>query len=124
MNEKFLCFVAYLLSFPGVFIARFAGKKSNLCLHHARRSLELFLFMAFLFVAWFIIAYVLMLVPYGGFPIAMALFGIVVAAAVFSLALSITGIVKAFQGKTVIFPFVSSFMKRVDPVFKLLGLEV
>ena len=120
--EKILCVLAYFFSLPGALIVRLAGKKSVFCLHHARRSLELFLFMAFLFVSWFIITYILMFIPYGGFPIAVALFGIIVAAEVFSLVLCIIGIIKALQGKNVVFPFVSSLMTRVEPVFTFVGL--
>ena len=124
MGEKILCLVAYFFSLPGALITRFAGKKSGFCLHHARRSLELFFFMAFLFVSWFIVTYVLMFIPYGGFPLAIALFGIVIAAAVFSTVLCIMGTIKALRGKTVIFPFVSSLMTRIEPVFRFIGLSV
>jgi uncharacterized membrane protein len=122
MGEKILCLAAYLFSLPGALIARFAGRKSKFCLHHARRSLELFLFGIFLFIAWYILAYILILIPYGGFPLAMALFGIVVAALVFSLVLCIMGIVSVLRGKQVVFPFVTSFAGRVEPFFKILGL--
>ena len=123
MGEKILCLVAYFLSLPGAFIIRFAGRKSSFCLHHARRSLELFLFMAFLFISWSAISYILMLLPYGGFPLAIALFCIVVAAGVFSLVLCIMGIIKVLGGKTIVFPFVTSLMTRIEPLFKFIGLS-
>ena len=122
MGEKILCFAAYIFGFPGAIFVRFAGKKNSFCLHHVRRSIELFLFMTFLLIAWYILAHILFLIPYGGFPLAMAVFGIVVAAAIFSLILFVMGIVKAFQRKTIIFPFVSSLMSRIEPVFKFFGL--
>jgi len=121
--EKILCVVAYIFNLPGALFVRLAGKKSGLCLHHARRSLELFFFLVFLVVCWYIITYILMLIPYGGFPIAVAIFGIVIAATVFSLVLSIIGIVKAVRGENVVFPLVSSLMSRIEPVFKLIGLS-
>jgi uncharacterized membrane protein len=122
MSEKILCLIAYVFSLPGVLITRLAGKKSSLCLHHARRSLELFMFMAFLMISWYIVTYILLVIPYAGFPLAMALFGIVVAAWVFCLVLCIMGIVKALREQTLVFPFVSSFMNKFNPFFKLLGL--
>ncbi|AEF80602.1 hypothetical protein [Leadbettera azotonutricia] len=123
MREKILCLVAYLFSIPGIVIARIWGSKSKLCLHHARHSLELFFFIAFLFVAWYIVSYALMFIPYGGFPIAVALFGIVIAGILFSLALCVIGIVGAFTRKPVVFPFVSSFVGPLEPLFKLIGLS-
>ena len=85
--------------------------------------MELFLFMAFLLVVWFVLAYILFLIPYGGFPLAIAIFGIVVAAAVFCFALTILGIARALSGKKIIFPLVSSLMARIEPFFKLLGFS-
>jgi len=124
MSEKILCLIAYIFSLPGAILVRFAGKKNSFCLHHARRSAELFLFLLFLFVDWYIITYILLIIPYAGFPLAMSLFGIIVAAWLFSLVLCIMGIVKALQGKTVIFPFVTSFMNKIEPVFKFIGLPL
>ena len=121
--EKILCLAAYIFSLPAVILVMIIGKKSALCLHHARRSLELFLFLCFLFISWYLGAHILFLIPYAGFPIAMAIFGIVVAAFVFCLVLCIMGIIKALQGKTIIFPFVTSIMVRIDPLFKFLGLH-
>jgi uncharacterized membrane protein len=122
MNERILCLIAYIFSLPGVILVRFAGKKSSFCLHHARRSAELFIFLLFLFVNWYVITYILSLIPYAGFLLAIALFGIIVAAWIFCLALCVMGIVKALQGKTVVFPFITSFVNKIDPVFKLIGL--
>ena len=123
MGEKVLCLIAYVFSLPGAVLVRFAGKKSSHCLHHARRSLELSFFMIFLLIAWYIITYILLLIPYAGFPLAMALFGIVVAAEVFSFVLSIIGIVKALKGKTCSFPFITPIMFRFEPFFKTIGLS-
>lgn len=117
-----LCLAAYLLSIPGIVIACLGGRRNKLCLHHARRSLELFCFIAFLLVLWYILTYVLMLIPYGGFPIAMALFGIVIAGLLFSLVLCIRGIAGALKGKPVVFPIVSSVVGRLEPLFKVIGL--
>ena len=120
--EKILCFIAYLFGILGALVVRFAGKKSRFCLHHVRRSLELNFFMVFLFVLWFIITYFLMYIPYGGFPIAMALFGVVITAGIFSLVLVIIGIANGVRGKAVVFPFVTSLMTKIEPVFRYLGL--
>ena len=120
--EKILCLIAYVFGIPGVLFVRFKGKKSSLCLHHVRRSLELIFFMVFLFISWFIITYILMYIPYGGFPIAMALFGVVITAGIFSLVLAVMGIAKGFRGKAVVFPFVTSVMSKIEPVFRFLGL--
>jgi len=124
MNEKILCLIAYILSFPGAIFVRFTGKKNKFCLHHARRSAELFLFLLFLLVGWYIITYILMIIPYAGFPIAMALFGIIVAAWLYCMVMCVMGIVKALQGKIVIFPFITSFMNKFEPVFKFIGLPM
>jgi len=120
--EKILCIIAYVFSLPGVIVVRIAGRKRHFCLHHARRSAELFLFMAFLIVLWYIVTYVLMLIPYGGFPLAMALFGLVTAAAVFVIVLSIMGIISVLRGKTIVLPFITSFFYKIEIVFKLAGL--
>jgi uncharacterized membrane protein len=123
MGEKVLCLIAYLFSLPGALIVRMAGKNSKPCLHHARRSLELFLFIFFLFAAWAVIALLLTFIPYLGFPIAMAIFGIVVAASIFSLVLCIMGIVSVFREKTIIFPLITSLMRKIEPFFRFLGLS-
>jgi uncharacterized membrane protein len=122
MSEKILCLAAYIFSLPGVILARFAGKKRSFCLHHARRSAELFLFMLFLFALWFAVTYILLLIPYLGFPVAMALFGIVVTAFIFCVVLCVMGIAKALRGETVVFPFVTSFMSKIDPFLRIVGL--
>jgi uncharacterized membrane protein len=121
--EKVFCLVAYLFSLPGIILVRFAGKESRLCLHHARRSFELFLFMAGLFISWCILAYILMFIPYAGFPLGMALFGVIICAGIFCLILSVMGIVKAFKGEAVIFPFISFLAVKIDPFFKKLGFS-
>ena len=118
MGGKFLCFIAYIFGLPGALIARFAGKNNSLCLHHARRSLELFFFMLFLFISWMIIMFVIMLIPYA-FPIGIALFGVVVSAGIFCLVLSIKGMVNAFLGKTIQFPLITSLAKKIEPIFTL-----
>lgn len=120
--EKIMCVAAYIFGLPGALFVRLAGKKSGFCLHHARRSLELFLFMVFLIIAWYVITYILILFPYIGFPVAMAVFGIVVAAFIFCLILSIMGMVKALRRETVVFPLVSSVAGRIEPFFKFIGL--
>ncbi|MCL2472804.1 MAG: hypothetical protein FWF26_03910 [Treponema sp.] len=120
--EKILCLVAYVFSLPGVIIVRIAGRKNRFCLQHARRSLELFLFMLFLMILWYIVTYILMLIPYGGFPVAMALFGLVTAAAVFVIILCLAGIINVLRGKTIVFPFITSFFYKIEGLFKFVGL--
>jgi uncharacterized Tic20 family protein len=63
-----------------------------------------------------------MLVPYVGFPTAMALFAIVTAAILFSAVLCIIGIVKALRGKQMIFPLISAWMAKIEPLFVKIGL--
>jgi uncharacterized membrane protein len=122
MGEKILCLIAYVLSLPGALFVRLAGSKNKFCLHHARRSLELSFFMLSLLLAWYVIKAILLLIPYVGFPLSMMLFGIIVAAGVFSLVLCIIGIAKAFRKKTVVFPFITSIMSGIEPLFNFIGL--
>jgi uncharacterized membrane protein len=120
MSEKILAVIAYLFGLPGAIIAAVLGRKSRFCLHHARRSLELFLFLACIFCVWFVVLYLLILIPYAGFPIAISFFGIVVAGVVFCVVLSILGLVKVLKGDRVLFPLVSSLPERIGPFRKLL----
>jgi uncharacterized membrane protein len=120
MSERILALIAYLFGLPGAIIAGILGRKSRFCLHHVRRSLELFLFLAFLFCVWFALLYLLILIPYAGFPLAIGIFGIVVAGAVFCFVLSIRGLIKALKGERVLFPLFSSLPERVGPLRKLL----
>jgi len=122
-TEKILCIIAYVFSLPGAIVVRIAGRKNRFCLHHARRSVELFLFMLFLVILWYIVTYVLMLIPYGGFPLAMALFGLVTAAAVFVIVLSIMGIISVLRGKTIVLPFITSLFYKIEKLFTLVGLH-
>jgi uncharacterized membrane protein len=122
MSEKILCLIAYVFSLPGALVVRFLGRNSKFCLHHARRSLELFGFSVFLFIAWYIGGRVLMLIPYAGFPIAIALFAIVMAALLFSAVLCVMAIIKALRGKRTVFPLISAWMERIEPVFVKIGL--
>jgi len=121
--DKILCLIAYLLSLPGIIIARIAGAKNPLCLYHVRRALELFLFDLFLVILWYVITYLFMLIPYAGFPIAMSLFGVVIAGFAFTLILRIRGIIKAFRGRQYILPLVSGLMGKFEKGFRLLGLQ-
>ncbi|GHU67031.1 hypothetical protein FACS189447_08800 [Spirochaetia bacterium] len=124
MDAKILCLVSYLLSVPGIVIARIGGSKNKLCRHHARRSLELFFFLLLLFAGWFILMYILsLLIPFAGFPLSIAFFGIVIAGVIFSFALCIMGIVKALKEEEVIFPLVTSMMGHIEKVFTVLGLS-
>lgn len=123
LSERILSAAAYFFSLPGIIAAFFLGRKSPFCLHHVRRALELFLFMAGLFVSWLVVMYLLLFIPYAGFPIAIALFGIVAAGILFALVLGVLGIIKALRGETAAFPFISPLMGRVEPVFGLLGLH-
>jgi uncharacterized membrane protein len=120
MAEKILALIAYLFGLPGAIIAAILGRKSRFCLHHVRRSLELFFFLACIFCAWFIVLYILTPIPYAGFPIAISLFGIVIAGGIFCCVLSIRGLINALKGNRVIFPLVSAFSERIGPLKKLL----
>jgi uncharacterized membrane protein len=120
MSERILAVIAYLFGLPGALIAAMLGRKSGFCLHHVRRSLELFFFLACVFCVWFVILYLLILIPYAGFAVAIGLFGIVVAGAVFCFVLSIRGLIKAAKGDRVIFPLVSTFSGRIGPLRNLL----
>jgi uncharacterized membrane protein len=120
MSEKIPAVIAYLFGLPGILAAAVLGRKSRFCLHHVRRSLELLLFFLCLFCVWFVIMYLLILIPYAGFPIAVSLFGIVVTGAIFCLILAIRGIMKALKGERVVFPLVSSLANRAGPLRKLL----
>lgn len=122
MFSKILSAGAYLFSLPGILAAVLLGRKDRFCLRHTRRSLELFLFMAALFGLWFVLTCLLLFIPYAGFVLAVILFGIVAAGFVFFAAMTVTGAVKAFQGKEAAFPFVSPFMERFEPLFVRLGL--
>jgi hypothetical protein len=51
-------------------------------------------------------------------------FGIVVAAALFSRVLCITGIIKALRGGEVMFPLITGLMARIGPLWKFPGMEV
>jgi uncharacterized membrane protein len=122
MNEKVLAVIAYILSPVGAIIALLFGRGKAFCRHHARRSLELFGFVAVLFVAWLVTAHILTLIPYVGFPIGILLFGLVLAAFLFALVLAVIGIIKAIKGEEVIFPMVSARMIALEPLWKRLGL--
>jgi uncharacterized membrane protein len=122
MNEKVLAVIAYILSPVGAIIALLFGRGRALCRHHARRSLELFVFVTVLFVAWLVVAHLLTLIPYVGFPVGIMLFGLVLAALLFALVLALIGIVKAIKGEEVIFPMVSARMAALEPLWKRLGL--
>jgi uncharacterized membrane protein len=121
MSERILSVIAYLFSLPGALAAALLGRKNPFCLHHARRSLELFLFLILLTGVWFVILYLLILIPYAGFSLAVSLFGIVAAGGVFCFGLSIMGLVKAVKGDRVLFPLVTSMLERIGPLRKLLG---
>jgi uncharacterized membrane protein len=123
MLEKAAAVIAYLFSLPGALAVAALGRKNRFCLHHARRSLELFLFLALLFCGWFALLYLLILIPYAGFPIAVSLFGIVAAAFLFSWVLCILGILKALRGGKVIFPLITGLMERAGPLWKILGMD-
>jgi uncharacterized membrane protein len=120
MSEKVPAVIAYLFWLPGLLIAVLLGRKSRFCRHHIRRSLELLFFLLCLFCAWFVVLYLLILIPYAGFPIAISLFGIVVTGTIFCMVLCIRGIIKALKGERVVFPLVSSFPARIGPLRKLL----
>ncbi|MDR2304763.1 MAG: hypothetical protein LBE10_09275 [Treponema sp.] len=123
MSERVLSVIAYFFGLPGALIVAFLGRAGDrkLSLHHARRSLELFLFLAFLTGVWFVILYLLIPIPYAGFSLAVSLFGIVAGGGVFCFGLCIMGLVKAVKGDRVLFPLVSSMLERIGPLRKLLG---
>jgi uncharacterized membrane protein len=120
MAERILAVIAYLFGLPGIIAAAILGRKSRFCLHHVRRSLELVLFLAFLFGVWFVVLYLLILIPYAGFSLAISLFGIVVAGVVFCFVLGIMGLVKALKGDKVLFPLVSASLERMGILRKFL----
>jgi uncharacterized membrane protein len=120
MSERIPAVIAYLFGLPGLLAAAALGRKSRFCLHHIRRSLELQIFLLALFCAWFVVLYLLILIPYAGFPLAVSLFGIVTAGAVFCLALSVRGLINALKGERVFFPLVSGIPERIGALGKLL----
>lgn len=101
-SDRFSAFIAYLPVIGWIYVL-LLKRRDQLPMFHVRQSIGLFAFLAASFAAWFVVTWVLGLIPFG-FMIGVAFFTMVITALIFGIIAWVTGIIHALQGRMVILP--------------------
>ncbi|MGB0388435.1 MAG: hypothetical protein ACPGWR_26755 [Ardenticatenaceae bacterium] len=112
-SNRISAVLAYLLLIFGwvyVFVAR---KEDKLAVYHAKQSITIILLAIAALVSWLIITWILMLVPYVGPVVGIAVFGLVIASHIFLFFTWIRGMIDAWQAKTQPLPVVGKWAARL-----------
>jgi uncharacterized membrane protein len=112
ISSRLAAAAAYLFSVLGVAFVVLAKRKDPFAVLHAKRSLGIFVFCAFIGISWFILLMLLSMLPYVGFPLGVIFFAVVMAALGYCAVLWIYGIVRALRGREARFPLLSDWTDR------------
>ncbi|MCP4395888.1 MAG: hypothetical protein GY801_01060 [bacterium] len=122
-QEKYVAFLAYLLSlFGAIYVLFFRPKKEQFALYHARQSLGIQVIALALLLAWFVVMWILTWIPYIGFIFGIALFSLVIAAYIVLAISCIQGMVNALQLKKQPVPVVGVYAAQLSSfILKKIG---
>lgn len=105
--------LAYVLPIAGAIIGLLVDGANPLTRAHARQSLAAILTLALAFFVWAIGGYVLSLIPIAGPIVAIALFSLVIAMAIFLAANWLISLVMALRGEERTIPFANRLVLRL-----------
>ncbi|MCY3831740.1 MAG: hypothetical protein OXG85_01910 [Chloroflexi bacterium] len=105
--------LAYVLPVVGGLIGLLADGDNPLTRSHARQSLAAVLALVLAFLVWAIGGYVLSLIPIAGPIVAIALFSLVIAMAIFLAANWLISLVMALRGEERTIPFANRLVVRL-----------
>lgn len=114
-SSRYLAAVAYLLVVVGPTLLLALRRDDELVRYHARQALGLVALAVAVFVIWAVVGYVISLLPYFGFIVAVTLFAVVIGVYLVLAAVWITGIVTSLRLQLRPLPIVG---KRIDFVFE------
>ena len=110
---RFFAVVAYILPVVGGVIGLLADGENPLTRLHARQSIGAALALVFAFFVWAIGGYVISLIPIAGPIVAIALFSLVIALAVFLAANWLIGLLMALRGAERTIPLANRVVVRL-----------
>jgi len=112
-ERRIFAVLAYILPVVGGIIGLLADGENPLTRSHARQSLGAVLSLVLAFFVWAIGGYVLSLIPIAGPIVAIALFSLVIAMAIFLAANWLVNLVMALRGEERQMPFADRLVVRL-----------
>lgn len=117
-SSRYLGAVAYLLLVVGPAALLTLRRDDKLVRYHSRQSLGLAAFAVAIFVVWAVVGYVISLVPYFGFIVAVALFAVVIGIYIVLAVLWFVGMVTSLRLLQQPLPIIG---RSIDSVFNRLA---
>lgn len=102
--NRVLAFLTYLLPIVGSLFVLLFGRRNALALYHACQSLALFLGVIVVPVGWAVIGWLVAQIPVAGPILAVALFALVIAAAIAVVVGWLTGLANALRARFIPIP--------------------
>lgn len=112
-EQRVFAVLAYLLPLAGGLIGLIADGDNRLTRVHARQSIAAVLALILAFFSWAIVGYVLGMIPIAGPILAIALFSLVIAMAIFLAANWLISLVMALRGFERTIPFGNRIAARL-----------
>jgi len=113
ITSKLSAFLAYLLLVIGWLIIFMFRRNDKFAMYHTKQAMALVIVAIGVPLVWGVASWVLSLIPYIGFIVAVALFALVMAVAILLFIAWIVGMVYAWQGQSKPIPFVGTWAGRL-----------
>jgi len=110
-SKRFPAFAAY---FPVIgWIYAYVSRRNDVFVRfHLRQSIGLFLFLAAVALGWIAVGWLIAWIPYM-FIFSIALFGLLIAAAVFAIIVSLVGMSNALEGRMLCLPIFGRYANNL-----------
>ncbi len=112
-SSKLSAFLAYLLLIIGWLYVFLFRRDDEFALYHAKQSVMLVIMAIAAPLVWLVAGWVISLIPFVGFIIAVAVFSLVIMVEIALMIAWIVGMVNAWRAKAKPVPFVGSWAERM-----------
>jgi len=112
-GSRYPAFVAYLLGPLGWLYVGIFQRKNRFAVYHTLQAIGLLLFIAAMFVGWYVLAWLLSWIPVAGPPLAIMLFTLVISALIVAVVLWIVGMCYALRGRVAPLPMIGRSIARL-----------
>lgn len=111
--SRILAVLAYLLLLVGPVVLLAVRRDDDFVRYHSRQSLGLAIAAIGAFVAWAVAGWIISLVPFYGFLVAVVLFAAVIGVLLVLAALWITGMVNSLRARRAALPVIGRYIDRL-----------
>jgi uncharacterized membrane protein len=109
-RERIMAAIAYIWVI-GWLVVFLAARESKLARFHLKQSAGILLFLVVSVVGWYVLAWVMALVPWLGMMLSIVAFTLVIVAFISAAVIWIIGIVNALRGRLTPLPLIGGWLK-------------